>query len=87
MKEEKTGTAAELIFHNESNFYTILLFETEEEQFFAVGNMAHPRAGRSYRLLGEWKTQACGGDLDICSGDIDPHHACGRILLQRMRYG
>ena len=54
MKKEKLGTAAELIFHNETNFYTILLFETKEEQFFAVGNMPKPAIGRSYRLIGEW---------------------------------
>ena len=54
MKEEKLGTATELIYHNEANFYTILLFETKEEQFFAVGNMPRPAIGRSYKLLGEW---------------------------------
>ena len=40
MKEEKLGTASEVIFHNDANFYTILLFETSEEQFFAAGNMS-----------------------------------------------
>ena len=54
MKEEKLGTASEIIFHNESNFYTILLFETTEEQFFAVGSMYSPKKGRRYRLTGEW---------------------------------
>jgi len=62
MKEEKTGTAAEIIFHNETNYYTILLFETEEEQFFAVGNIAYPKAGRSYRLTGEWKNHPKYGE-------------------------
>ena len=54
MKEEKTGSVKELIFHNESNFFTILLFESTEEQFFAVGKMPEPKKGRSYRLTGEW---------------------------------
>ena len=62
MKEEKTGTAVELVFHNESNLYTILLFETDEEQFFAVGNMAQPKVGRTYRLLGGWKTHPKYGE-------------------------
>ena len=62
MKEEKLGTAAELIFHNETNFYTILLFETGKEQFFAVGNMPQPRKGRRYRLFGEWKTHPKYGE-------------------------
>jgi len=55
MKEEKTGQITELVFTNESNFYAVLLFETEEEQFFAVGNMPNPKMGRRYRLTGEWK--------------------------------
>ena len=54
MKEEKTGSVKELIFHNDSNFFTILLFESTEEQFFAVGKMPDPKKGRSYRLTGEW---------------------------------
>jgi exodeoxyribonuclease V alpha subunit len=54
MKEEKTGSVKELIFHNDSNFFTILLFKSTEEQFFAVGKMPDPKKGRSYRLTGEW---------------------------------
>lgn len=55
MKEEKTGQIAELVFTNEQNYYAVLLFETEEEQFFAVGNMPSPKVGRKYHLIGEWK--------------------------------
>ncbi len=62
MKEEKTGKVAELIFHNETNLYTILLFETGEEQFFAVGNMPRPKTGRRFRLTGEWKTHPKYGE-------------------------
>ena len=54
MKEEKTGSVSELIFHNEDNFYTIAIFETEDEQFCAVGNMPMPKKARRYRLTGEW---------------------------------
>jgi len=55
MKEEKTGQITELVFTNESNYYAVLLFETSEEQFFAVGNMPSPKVGRQYKLIGEWK--------------------------------
>lgn len=54
MKEEREGKISEIVFHNEENFYSILLFETNEEQFFAVGNLPMPRIGRNYKLLGEW---------------------------------
>lgn len=40
MIQEKKGTIAEIIFRNEKNGYTIAVFETEEEQFTAVGSMA-----------------------------------------------
>ncbi len=84
MKEEKTGTAAELIFHNESNLYTVLLFETNEEQFFAVGNMAYPKAGRNYVLTGEWKTNPKYGEQFVFSSakEVEPTTADGiRALL------
>ena len=54
MKEEKTGVVSEVRFYNDSNFYSILLFETQEEQFFAVGNMPSPKKGRHYKLFGDW---------------------------------
>lgn len=62
MKEEKVGQISELIFTNESNYYAVLLFETEEEQFFAVGNMIAPKVGRRYRLIGEWKAHPKYGE-------------------------
>ncbi|MBQ9912167.1 MAG: ATP-dependent RecD-like DNA helicase [Firmicutes bacterium] len=79
MKEEKTGKAAELIFHNETNYYTILLFETDEEQFFAVGNMLYPRAGKNYRLIGEWKTHPKYGEQFAFSSaeELEPTTAEG----------
>ena len=42
MKEIKEGRIAELIFHNEDNFYTIAVFETDTEQFYAVGYLPRP---------------------------------------------
>ena len=54
MKQEKTGRIADIIFHNETNMYSILGFETEDEQFTAVGYMPRPQKGRSFRLLGDW---------------------------------
>lgn len=54
MKEEKTGSIAELKFHNEENFFTIAIVETQDEQFCAVGYMPMPKKGRRYRFTGEW---------------------------------
>lgn len=54
VKEEKNGRIADIIFHNEANLYSILAFETEDEQFTAVGYMLRPQKGRSFRLLGDW---------------------------------
>lgn len=62
MKEEVSGKLCEIIFHNESNFYTIGLFETEEEQFCVVGNLPRPQKGRGYKFLGEWKNHPKYGE-------------------------
>ena len=72
MKEEKLGTAAEVIFHNDANYYTILLFETKEEQFFAVGTMPQPHKGRRYRLTGEWKEHPRYGEQFAFSSYEEP---------------
>ena len=72
MKEEKLGTAAEVIFHNETNFYTILLFETTEEQFFAVGSMPQPKKGRRYKLIGEWTQHPKYGEQFAFSSYEEP---------------
>ena len=62
MKDEKTGRLAELIYNNESNGYSVLVFETEDEQFTAVGYMLRPLKGRSYRLTGEWTSHPKYGE-------------------------
>ncbi|MBR5755956.1 MAG: ATP-dependent RecD-like DNA helicase [Firmicutes bacterium] len=54
MKETLEAKLSEIIFHNEENFYTIGVFETEDEQFTAVGTMPAPRKARTYVLTGEW---------------------------------
>ncbi len=62
MKEEVIGRISELVYTNESNYYAVLLFETEKEQFFAVGYIPSPRPGREYRLSGEWKNHPKYGE-------------------------
>lgn len=62
MIEEKQGTVAEIIFQNHENGYTIVVFETEEEQFTAVGTLPSCRKGASYVLRGQWKTHPSYGE-------------------------
>ncbi len=51
---EKKGTITDLIFRNSQNGYTIAVFETEEEQFTAVGSMAEVLKGADYVLRGKF---------------------------------
>ena len=60
--EEKQGSVAEVIFHNQDNGYTIAVIETPEEQFTAVGYLPSCAKGRSYLLRGEWKTHPTYGE-------------------------
>ncbi len=62
MIEEKTGRLADMIYFNEANCYTIAIFETESEQFCAVGYMPAPTKGKRYELTGEWKTHSRYGE-------------------------
>lgn len=68
MKEEKQGVIADIIFHNQENGYTIAVFETEEEQFTAVGNLPSCRKGSSYLLRGQWKVHPTYGEQFVISG-------------------
>lgn len=68
MMEEKQGIIAEIIFHNQDNGYTIAVFETEEEQFTAVGNLPACRKGSSYLLRGQWKVHPTYGEQFSISG-------------------
>lgn len=54
MKEDKSVKLSEIIFHNDDNFYTIAVFESEDEQFVGVGRMPSPKVSREYVLSGEW---------------------------------
>lgn len=62
MTEEKQGTIAEIIFHNQENSYTIAVFETEDEQFTIVGNLPACRKGSGYLLRGQWKVHPTYGE-------------------------
>ncbi len=60
----KTGRLADIIFRNEKNFYTVAVFENDEEmeEFVAVGNIPVVRAGMAFELTGEWKTHHVYGE-------------------------
>lgn len=62
MLEEKQGTIAEIIFHNNENGYTVAVFETELEAFTAVGNLPSATIGRSYLIRGEFITHQTYGE-------------------------
>lgn len=62
MMEEKQGVIAEIIFHNKENGYTIAVFETEDEQFTAVGSLPSCHKGSSYLLQGQWKIHPTYGE-------------------------
>ena len=60
--QEKKGIIADIIFHNEKNGYTIAVFETEEEQFTAVGSIAACRKGLSLILRGKFTVHPTYGE-------------------------
>ena len=62
MIEEKQGTIAEIIFHNNENGYTVAVFETETEAFTIVGNLSNAAVGRSYMLRGEFIVHSVYGE-------------------------
>lgn len=62
MIEEKQGIIAEIIFHNQENSYTIAVFETEDEQFTAVGTLPSCRKGSTYLIRGQWKVHPSYGE-------------------------
>ncbi len=68
MIQEKKGTIADIIFRNEKNGYTIAVFETEEEQFTAVGSMAACRKGLSLVLRGSFTVHPKYGEQFAFSG-------------------
>ncbi|MDO4484975.1 MAG: ATP-dependent RecD-like DNA helicase [Bacillota bacterium] len=62
MIEEKQGTIAEIIFHNNENGYTVAVFETELEAFTVVGNLPGAAAGRNYLVRGEFTVHPSYGE-------------------------
>ena len=52
--EEIEGVLAEIIYQNEINSYVVGVFETEEEQFTAVGYLPFIRKGDSLKIVGKF---------------------------------
>ena len=87
MKEIKEGRIAELVFHNEDNFYTIAVFETDTEQFYAVGYLPRPQKGRRYTLTGEWKVHPRYGEQFAFSSFEEPEPATSDGILTFLSSG
>ena len=62
MPEKREAVIAEIIFYNKGNGYTVAIFETESEQFTAVGALPGAAKGRTYRLTGGWKQHPSYGE-------------------------
>lgn len=60
--EEKRGTIAGIHFYNEGNGYSVILFETEEEQFTAVGALPVCHLGTSLILRGDFTVHPVYGE-------------------------
>ena len=50
----KEGRITKIIFHNESNGYTVAVIDTDEGAVRIAGSVAEPREGASYRLEGRF---------------------------------
>ena len=87
MKETKEGRVADLIFHNEESFYTIAVFETDTEQFYAVGYLPRPQKGRRYTLTGEWKIHPRYGEQFAFSSFEEPEPATSDGILSFLSSG
>lgn len=60
--EEKQGSIAEIIFHNDENGYTIAVMETEDEYFTVVGCLPSCAKGARYKLQGAFKVHPTYGE-------------------------
>ena len=87
MKEIKEGRISDLIYHNEENFYTIAVFETDTEQFYAVGYLPRPQKGRRYTLTGEWKVHPRYGEQFAFSSFEEPEPATSDGILSFLSSG
>lgn len=75
MEREYEGTIAEIIFHNDENGYTVAVFEIEPSQecdsgdwFTAVGTLPGARAGKCFRIRGEFVDNPRYGEQFAISG-------------------
>lgn len=87
MKEIKEGRITDLIFHNEENFYTIAVFATDTEEFYAVGHLPRPQKGRRYTLTGEWKVHPRYGEQFAFSSFEEPEPASSDGILSFLSSG
>lgn len=51
---EKKGSINRIIFHNDSNGYTVAVFDTDEGAIRVAGSFAAPKVGASYKLEGNF---------------------------------
>lgn len=62
MPEIREVRITEIIFHNESNGYTVAVAESREEEFTVVGCLPSSCLGMTYELTGEWKNHQTYGE-------------------------
>ena len=64
---EKEGKIVDIVFHNETNGYTVFNFETETELFTAVGNIFEPVKSKEYKISGDFKNHHKYGEQFVFS--------------------
>lgn len=60
--EEKQGRIEHVIYSNDTNGYTVAVFETEDEQFTITGTFHEVKTGVNYKLKGEFKVHKRYGE-------------------------
>lgn len=60
--EEKQGKIEKIIYNNESNGYTVAVFETDSEQFTITGTFHEIKQGVAYKLHGDFKVHKRYGE-------------------------
>ena len=65
----KRGRLAGMIFRNDENYFTVAVFENDEEmeQFTGVGNMPDAVEGLTYDIEGEWRRSRYGDEFHVRS--------------------
>ncbi|MCR4805622.1 MAG: ATP-dependent RecD-like DNA helicase [Clostridia bacterium] len=87
MKETKEARLSELKYFNEDTLYTIAVFESDTEQFYAVGYMPRPMVGRRYELTGEWTVHPRYGEQFAFSSYEEPEPATSDGILSFLASG